>query len=269
MQTNKMIVFVLTVGVVAAIPLFNRVAHSYPGNSSLAISQTRGTTPPAGGSVNSSNTEAATTPATAPEQPPAPSAASQAPTDEHPTAAASDSTIATAAASGSTIATAAASGPTIAAAPANRPAVATTVPEPIVVPLGTTLIVRLAEQLGSSISEEGQSFSAVLDRDVVVNGQMVIAAGTGVTGKVTLASPVGPLAGEAHLQLKLTSLYVNNADLAVVTSTRSFGAKIKGKNKVGRFVRGLVKRAVGEEREVILDDQSAYSFTLGQPLQIQ
>jgi len=138
-----------------------------------------------------------------------------------------------------------------------------------VVPLGTTLIVRLAEQLGSSISEEGQSFSAALDRDVVVNGQMVIAAGTGVTGKVTLASPVGPLAGEAHLQLKLTSLYVNNADLAVVTSTRSFGAKIKGKNKVGRFVKGLVKRAVGEEREVLLDDQSAYSFTLGQPLQIQ
>jgi len=103
-----------------------------------------------------------------------------------------------------------------------------------VVPLGTTLIVRLAEQLGSSISEEGQSFSAVLDRDVVVNGQMVIAAGTGVTGKVTLASPVGPLAGEAHLQLKLTSLYVNNADLAVVTSTQSFGARIKGKNKVHR-----------------------------------
>jgi hypothetical protein len=69
MKTNKMIVFVLTVGVVAAIPLFNRVAHSHPGNSSLAISQTPGTTPPAGGSVNSSNTEVATTPETAPEHP--------------------------------------------------------------------------------------------------------------------------------------------------------------------------------------------------------
>jgi hypothetical protein len=108
-----------------------------------------------------------------------------------------------------------------------------------------------------------------LDRDVVVDGQTAIAAGASVTGKVAFARPVGALAGEASLQLKLISVNVNDADLAVSTSVRSFGPQIKGQNKVGKFFKGLAKRSVGDEREVVLDEQSAYSFTLRRALQIQ
>jgi len=186
---------------------------------------------------------------TEPGQNPAPGADSQAPTDENAAAAA----------------------------------------QSLVVPAGTTLTVRLGEQLGSKISQVGQSFSATLDQDVVVDGQTAIAAGASVTGKVAFVRPVGALAGEANLQLKLTSVNVDNADLAVVTSIRSFGPTIKGKKKVGRFMKGLFKRgkvgcqftsnselcenlihkATGKEKEVLLAEQSAYSFTLRQPLQIQ
>ena len=142
-------------------------------------------------------------------------------------------------------------------------------PQPIVIPAGTMLTVRLGEALGSRISEVGQKFSATLDRDVVVGGETVIAAGARVTGKVVSAKPAGPLAGEAHLQLKLTSVNADNARLTLATSVRSFGPKIKGKNKVGRFMKGLVKRASGEEKEVLLAEQSACSFTLQHRLQIQ
>jgi hypothetical protein len=254
MKTKTIILLGLAVGVVAAILVFSRVAHSHTKNSGVAISQNPGTTPPANGSANSSNTvpPAPGTPATELEQSSAPGAASPVPTDEGPAAA---------------IATA----------------------EPIVVPAGATLIVRLSEQLGSKISAVGQRFSATLDRDVVVNGQTVIAAGASVTGKVVFARHVGVLAGEASLQLKLTSVNVNNADLAIMTSIRSFGHEIKGKNKVGRFIKGLLKRgtigcqltvdyemcadliakAGGGEREVLLADQPAYSFTLRRPLQVQ
>jgi hypothetical protein len=135
-------------------------------------------------------------------------------------------------------------------------------PQPIVVPAGTTLTVRLGEALGSSTSEVGQRFSATLDQDVVVRGQTVIAAGASVTGKVVSARPAGAVAGEANLQLKLTSVNVDNANLRLATSVRSFGPKIKGKNKVGRFFKGLVKRASGEEKEVLLAEQSTHSFTL-------
>jgi hypothetical protein len=142
-------------------------------------------------------------------------------------------------------------------------------PQPIVVPAGTALTIRLGEDLGSSTSTSGQSFSATLDRDVVVDGQTVIAAGASVTGKVVSAKPAGALAGEAKLQLKLTSVSLDSGKLRLATLVRSFGPKIKGKNKVGKFMKGLVKRASGNEREVLLAQQSAYSFTLQQRLQIQ
>jgi len=162
--------------------------------------------------------------------------------------------------------------------------------QPIVVPAGTTLTVRLGEELGSRISQVGQSFSATVDRDVVVDGQTAIPAGAMVNGKVTFARPGGSLVADPNLQLKLTSVNVNNADLSVVTSTRSFGLVITGKKKkVGRFMKGLLKhgtvgcqftttpelcqdlvgKAAGKDKEVFLADRSAYSFTLRQSLQIQ
>jgi hypothetical protein len=142
-------------------------------------------------------------------------------------------------------------------------------PQPIIVPAGTMVSVRLGEDLGSRISTAGQRFSATLDRDIVVGGQTVIAAGATVSGRVLSAKPAGPVTGEANLQLKLTSVKLDNGSVSLATSVRSFGPKVKGKNKVGRFMKGLVKRAAGEEREVLLAEQSTYSFSLQRRLEIQ
>jgi hypothetical protein len=139
----------------------------------------------------------------------------------------------------------------------------------IIVPTGTELAFRLAEPLGSKISQPEQSFAGTLDRDIDINGHTVIAAGARVTGKVVAARPAGLVAGEATLQLQVTSVKVKNHELAVLTSVRSFGPTINGKNKVGRFFKGIGKRVDGEEREVRLDDQTAYSFNLSGPLEIR
>jgi hypothetical protein len=171
-----------------------------------------------------------------------------------------------------------------------EPAATTTAAaQAVVVPAGTTLTVRLGEKLGSRISKLGQTFSATLDDDVVVDGKTVIAAGASVNGEVAFVRPGGALVAEPNVQLKLTSVNVKNADLAVATSTRSFGPTARGKKKVGRLMKGLFKRgkagcqftsnselcenlmhkAAGKDKEVLLADRSAYSFTLRQPLQIQ
>jgi len=244
MSRKTIIVIGLATAVVAAALVFDGVSRRRAANSGQAVSQNPVTTPPAGGPANSSSPNAGTavqpavpaagtTPATETGEKPAPGVAAEAPTDDN----AADN-----------------------AAPA-APA--------FVVPAGTTLTVRLGRELGSKTSAAGQSFSATLDRDVVVGGHTAIAAGASVTGKVVFARPVGALAGEASLQLKLVSVNVDNADLKVVTSVQSFGPIIKGKNKVGKFFKGLAKRSVGEEREVVLDDQTACSFTLRRSLQIQ
>ncbi len=268
MKTKKITALGMALTAVATILIFTRLAHSHKQNTGVTISQNAGktaaasapldsasTSPAAGTALSSlSNTDvaAANTPATEAAQ-------SQVPLGETQSAATVAAAVPAAA---------------VTVHPETRvyatavPVAGIAVAKPIVVPAGTTLIVRLAEPLGSRISEEGQSFSAALDRDVLVDGQKIIPAGAGVMGKITYARPIGVLAGEPTLQLRLTALNVNNTDLPVVTSTRSFGSRIKGKNKVGRLMKGLFKRAVGDEREVILDDQTAYSFTLGQPLQI-
>jgi hypothetical protein len=139
----------------------------------------------------------------------------------------------------------------------------------VVLPVGTTLTVRLGEELGSKISEDGQSFSGTLDQDVVIAGKTVMPAGAAVSGKVVSAKPVGALHGEAELQLKVTAVKLDSGNVHVATATRSFGPQIKTKNKVGKFFVGLAKRADGDEREVVLAENSAYSFTLQKSLQIQ
>jgi hypothetical protein len=151
--------------------------------------------------------------------------------------------------------------PAAAAAPA--------APQPVVVTAGTKLTIKLSDDLGSKTSQTGQSFSATLDKDVVVDGQTAIAAGANVSGTVVIAHSYGKYAGEANLTLKLTSVNINNADQNIVTVPRSFGKPIQAKGKVKKFLGGLVKRAEGDEKDVTLSADSTYTFTLKKPLTIQ
>jgi hypothetical protein len=283
MNKKSIIVFVLATAVLAGALVFDGVSHRRTISNSQAISQSVTTTQAVGAPENSPNAHAEAqpdisatpTPGMEPAQNPGPDAATQAQGDDS-----ADTTIQTVqplkakrTVVAGTVANddapqLAAAQPIAAASSVDtRPAPAAT--KQIVIPAGTVLTVRLGEELGSDISEMGQSFSATLDRDLAVDGKIVIAAGAAVTGKVAFARQVGPLTGEPTLELRVTSVNVNNADLTVVTSIRSFGPKIKGNNKVSRFVKGLLKRYEHEEKEVVLDDQSAYSFALRQPLLIQ
>jgi hypothetical protein len=254
MNSKAIILFVLTAGILAAALVFDGVSHRRAANNGQTISQnavaTQPSSQPADASGLQTNVQPDAQTGTQTEVQQADPADPNAQASEPGQDATADDASQT-------------------QTDADAAADAQPAPQPIVVPAGTTLAVRLGEDLGSSTSTSGQNFSATLDRDVVVDGQTVIAAGASVTGRVVSARPAGALAGEAHLQLKLISVSVDNGKLRLATSVRSFGPKIKGKNKVGKFMKGLVKRASGNEREVLLAQQSAYTFTLQQRLQIQ
>src|SRR3981189_3583934 len=68
------------------------------------------------------------------------------------------------------------SSPAAPAASAPAPAAPEPQSQPLVVPAGTTLTVRLGESVGSKISAPGQSFSATLASPVTVDGNTVIPA---------------------------------------------------------------------------------------------
>ena len=67
--------------------------------------------------------------------------------------------------------------------------------EPLVVPSGTEITVRLGSAIGSKLSQPGQTFTGTLAKDVMVGGEVAIPRGAQVNGTVIDAKPLGTLQG--------------------------------------------------------------------------
>jgi hypothetical protein len=102
-----------------------------------------------------------------------------------------------------------------------------------VIPAGTHLRVRLDQDLGSRISQPGQSFAATVADDVVVNGQTVIPRRARVEGTVVDAKALGHFKGGALLSLRLERVHTNWGSYPVATSTMEQAEKGKGKRTAG------------------------------------
>jgi hypothetical protein len=169
--------------------------------------------------------------------------------------------------------------------------------EPIIIPAGTALTVRLSDAVGSKISQTGQAFSGTLAHSVTIGGKTAIPAGTSVTGTVVDAKPLGRFAGGASLSLQLTGINLNGTDRAIQTSAVTQTAKGKGKRTavmagggaaLGALIGGLAGGGKGAaigaaagggagtggaaftgNKDIVLPAESALSFTLAQPLEIR
>lgn len=110
---------------------------------------------------------------------------------------------------------------------------------PVVVdlPTGTRIRVRLDQDLGSKISQPGDSFTATVSDDVVVNGQTIIARGSRADGTVVDAKPLGRFKGGALLDIKLTRVHTNWGGYPVETTSIDRAEKGKGKRSAG-FIGG-------------------------------
>jgi hypothetical protein len=127
-----------------------------------------------------------------------------------------------------------ASGP--AAAPAPVPA---TPPPPAVVSLarGTRLRVRLDDDLGSKISQPGQTFRCTIADPVVVNGQTVIERGARAEGTVVDAKALGRFKGGAELEVRLDRVHTKWGRYPVATESIERAEKGKGQRSAG-FIGG-------------------------------
>lgn len=170
-------------------------------------------------------------------------------------------------------------------------------PEPVVLPAGTVLTVRMGDAVGSKISQPGQSFSATLARPVEVGGKTVIPAGASASGVVADAKPLGRFKGGAALELKLTSISIHGTDRPIETSALSRTKKGKGKRTavlaggaagLGALIGGLAGGGKGAaigvlagagagtggaaytgNKDIVIPAESALGFTLSQPLEIR
>ena len=170
-------------------------------------------------------------------------------------------------------------------------------PQPIVIPAGRLLTVRLSQSLSSKGSQPGETFMATLAEPVDVNGQPVIEKGATVRGTVVNAKAMGHFKGGALLQLRLNSVTVNGQERPVQTKLWSQQLKGKGKRSavaigggagVGAILGGALGGGKGAaigalagggagtagaaytgNKEINLPAESALRFTLKQALEVQ
>jgi hypothetical protein len=171
------------------------------------------------------------------------------------------------------------------------------VPTTVTIPSGKVLTVRLADAVGSKLSQPGQSFGGSLAKAVEVDGETVIPAGAKVSGEVVDAKPLGRFAGGALLQLRLNSVMIDGQEMPVQTAT--FTQTLKGKGKrtavmagggagLGALIGGLAGGGKGAaigaaagagagtagtaftgNKEIVLPAESAVPFTLKASLKVR
>jgi hypothetical protein len=99
----------------------------------------------------------------------------------------------------------------------------------VTIPANTPIRVRLDQDLGSKISQQGQAFEATVADDVVVHGQTVIPREARAEGVVIDAKSLGHFKGGALLELRLERVTTRWGSYPVATSTMSRAEKGKGK----------------------------------------
>jgi len=116
-------------------------------------------------------------------------------------------------------------------APAPAPA------PPLVIPAGTSVIVRMGNTINTKTANAGDSFTGTLAHSIAVNGVVAIRAGAGVAGTVVDAKSPGRFKGEGYLSIALTSINVKGVPTSIHTS--EYAQTLKGKGKrTGAFVGG-------------------------------
>jgi len=83
------------------------------------------------------------------------------------------------------------------------------------IPAGTSLVVRVLEEVDSSRHAAGQSYRALLDEPVVVGGRTILAKGTGALAQLTVSGQAG---GPSVHGLELVSITINDQQVAIQTS---------------------------------------------------
>jgi hypothetical protein len=170
-------------------------------------------------------------------------------------------------------------------------------PKPLVVAAGRSITISLGSPLGSKISQAGSTFSGSVAKDIMVGDAVAIPRGSSVSGTVVDAKALGRFKGGALLQVRLDSVNLNGADVPIRTATRTYTEKGKGKRTAelaggGAVLGGIIGALAGGgkgaaiglaagggagaggaaltgNKEIVLPAESAVSFELTRPLEIQ
>jgi hypothetical protein len=135
-----------------------------------------------------------------------------------------------------------------------------------VIPSGTQLDVRLDEGLSTGKNKPGDPFTATLVDSVTVNGQVVVVAGTRITGHVLENHPAGIFRGRAKLVLALDALHIGGRSFPIELTAATYESQRKHKKLEDPDPNA---DSVIANREVVaVPAEALVHFTLGSPVHV-
>jgi hypothetical protein len=151
-------------------------------------------------------------------------------------------------------------------------------------PEGTPLTICLQRGLSSASAHPGDTFGAILDAPIVINGQTLVPRGAAVSGRVLAAKHSGGPQDPGYLRLALVSLTVGEKPFPIETSSlfakggsredRSSpligtGADHNKGAVLGPTASVMNGPAPAAQKEIILSPERRLSFRLEQNLDLQ
>ena len=117
-------------------------------------------------------------------------------------------------------------------------------PRKVTIPSGTTLAVRLVDELNSETAQPGQSFKATLESPIAVDGDVVIPAGYDVQGHVIDVKSAGKFAGKSELVLQLDRISVGGKAYNLQTDQYRREGSSRGKSTATKVGAGAAIGAI-------------------------
>ena len=111
-------------------------------------------------------------------------------------------------------------------------------PAYVTIPAGTRISVRTIDAIDSATNQTGDRFQASLEEPLMVDGNVVVAKGTDVYGRLAESKESGKFTGRSQLQLELTGIVVNGRTVPVVTGEYELSGKSRGASTAKRTIGG-------------------------------
>jgi hypothetical protein len=111
-------------------------------------------------------------------------------------------------------------------------------PARVTVPAGTSISVRTIDGIDSTKNHVGDRFRASLEEPLMVDGNVVVAKGADVYGRLAESKESGTFTGKSQLRLELTGIVVNGETVPVATGEYELTGKSRGASTAKRTVGG-------------------------------
>jgi hypothetical protein len=144
------------------------------------------------------------------------------------------------------------------------------IPSATKLPEGTPIPIRMRSALSSASAHAGDTFGAIVDEPVVIDGQTLIDRGTPATGRVLEAKPSANSPGRdsapGYLRIVLVSLNVGGRPVMIETS--SIFAK-GGSREERNSATGTASGASRKDRDIVFGIDRRLNFRLAQTVDLQ